>query len=672
MSRRHEDHYFSREKWVYIPLTVVMVLVIGRLFLFQVVQASELQAKGLIRRTVDQSLLPARGKIFDAAGHVLAQSMPVKGVSADPKQLAGMIAKKQYTKMSVQEIAGRLAGILGINTQSIQTQLEKTNLQWVSLAHQVNIQKAEEIARLKIPGITFSDEEERVYPMGSVAASALGIVDMAGHGLEGIEAYYDKDLYGTPGFSSTETDTGRQSVVDASSVNDPPVPGDNLTLTLDPTIQYLIDQNLAALEAQTKAKNVTMLAMDPKTGKILGLDTLPSFDPNHYTSTTPEQRKDRAISKIYEPGSTFKIVTGSAAIEEGAITPNSKFNDPGYLNVDGRVIKNWDSGTQPLGKATFTQGMERSSNVVLAQVGLKLGMSSFYKYLRAFGFGQKTGVDIAGEESGLLVPQDKAGPVELATMSFGQANMVTPIQLLTAICAVANGGTLYKPYIVDKITSPDGQVVSRNQPVAVRRVISQETASEMTQVLENVVRKGTGYLAAIPGINVAAKTGTAQKVDPKTGRYSNRDYIASFAAYAPAENPKIALLIVIDSPQGPVHDGGPLGGPRAKAVLEGALRHFGVPAAQNTQSTVTLPGNTPVRPSPKPVVPQGTPTEGEAVVPDLTGLTMRQAGETLGKAELHFNFQGVGLVAQQNPAPGKVVPKGTRVEVKFAVLGQSP
>ncbi|WP_240986828.1 penicillin-binding protein [Acididesulfobacillus acetoxydans] len=649
-----------------------MVLVIGRLFLFQVVQAAELQAKGLIRRTVDQSLLPARGKIFDSAGHVLAQSMPVKGVSADPKQLAGMIDKKQYTKMSVQEIAGRLAGILGQNTQSILTQLEKTNLQWVSLAHQVNIQKAEEIARLKIPGITFSDEEERVYPMGSVAASALGIVDMAGHGVEGIEAYYDKDLYGTPGFSSTETDTGRQSVVDASSVNDPPIPGDNLTLTLDPTIQYLIDQNLDILEAQTKAKNVTIIAMDPKTGKILGLDTRPSFDPNHYTSTTPEQRKDRAISKIYEPGSTFKIVTGSAALEEGTITPNSKFNDPGYLNVDGRVIKNWDSSTQPLGKATFTQGMERSSNVVLAQVGLKLGMSSFYKYLRAFGFGQKTGVDIAGEESGLLVPQDKAGPVELATMSFGQANMVTPIQLLTAICAVANGGTLYKPYIVDKITTPDGQVVSRNKPAVVRRVISQETATEMTQVLENVVRKGTGYLAAIPGINVAAKTGTAQKVDPKTGRYSNKDYIASFAAYAPAENPKIALLIVIDSPRGPVHDGGPLGGPRAQAILEGALRHFGVPVAQNTQSTVTLPGNTPVRPSPKPVVPQGTPAVGETVVPDLTGLTMRQAGETLGKAELHFNFQGVGLVVRQSPAPGKVVPKGTRVEVKFAVLGQSP
>ncbi len=672
LRRKKAPGYFAREWIVYLVLAVGFAAVSLKLVWFQVFQASALEAKGIERRTVDQSLLPDRGTIYDAQGHVLAQSMPVKEVYADPKSLNELIAKGQYTKMTQEEISLKLAGILQQSAPDILAKLSKDQL-WVSLAHQVDIHKSEEIMQLKIPGIGLREEAKRVYPMDALAASVLGIVNASGHGVEGLEAAYDKTLFGQTGFASEEQDTGSRSIVDATHQDDPAQAGNNLSLTLDSTIQYLLEQQLDDLAKTTKAKSVTILAMDPKTGKILGLGSRPTFNPNDYAKVAPEERRNRAISMAYEPGSTFKIITGSAALEEGAVSPDEKFADPGYYQVGPRRITNWDSDQNSHGKLTFTQGMELSSNVVLAQVGQKLGMKPFYTYLKAFGFGAKTGVDLAGEESGLLVPIEKAREIELATMSFGQANLVTPIQMLTAISAVANGGTLYKPYIVDKVTTLDGKLVSQTKPEAIRQVISKATATEMTGILEKVVDEGTGHSVAIPGVKVAAKTGTSQKVDPKTGQYSKTDFIASFTAYAPADDPKIALLIVIDSPQGESHQGGVLGAPRAKAILEGALQYYGIPVAKDTESIVVpVRSDAPVRPMPKTVVPERQPLKGEAVVPDLIGMTMRQAGETLGKLELHFNFTGQGLVQSQNPAAGKVVAKGTLVDVKFASLGQSP
>jgi len=642
--------------------------VLGRLVTLQIVQAADLKAKGIERRTSDKSLQPERGTIFDAQGNVLAQSIPVKEIYADPKTLSDLIVKKQFKKTK-EDVAKELGSILAIKPQDILDKLTK-NLSWVSLAHQVDVHKADEIMALKIPGVGLNEEEKRVYPMGNFAASALGIVNQEGHGVEGVESYYDKVLFGMPGFKSQQQDTKARSILDALHQSDPSRPGNCISLTLDSTIQYFVEQQLNELQQATKANSVTILAMDPMTGRILGMGSRPTFDPTDYSKVTPEVRRNLAIGMSYEPGSTFKIVTGSAALEEGVIHPSDTFKDPGYLKIAPRTITNWDSDQKPHGNLTFTQGMLMSSNVVLAQVGMKLGKDSFYTYLRAFGFGSKTGVDISGEESGLLLPQDKVRDIDLATMSFGQTNSVTPIQLLTAISAVANGGTLYRPYIVDKITTPDGQLVQQQKPTPVRQVITKATAMQMTKILEQVVTDGTGQLAKIPGINVAGKTGTAQKVESKTGQYSTTDFIASFAAYAPAENPKIAVLVIIDSPkEGESHQGGTLGGPRAKAIIEGALQYYGFPVAKDTQSTVTIsPSDSAVRPSPKPVIPERSPVGGEVIIPDLTGMTMRQVGDTLAKSELHFNFTGSGLVNLQSPQAGKVVVKGTTIEVKFSSL----
>jgi len=668
--RKHSVRYFSRDRWVHWILLLAITLVLGRLVTLQIVQAADLKAKGIERRTSDKSLRPERGAIYDSQGNVLAQSIPVKEIYADPKTLQDLITNNKF-KSTKQDVANQLASILAINPQDILDKLNKNNLSWVSLVHQVDIKKADEIMALKIPGIGLNDEEKRFYPMGNFAASALGIVNQEGHGVEGVEAYYDKALFGNPGFKSQEQDTKARSILDALHQIDPTRPGNGVTLTLDSTIQYFVEQQLNELQQATKANSVTILAMDPKTGRILGMGSRPTFDPTEYAKATPDARRNLAIGMSYEPGSTFKIITGSAALEERVISPSDTFKDEGFLRIPPRLITNWDSDQRGShGNPTFTQGMELSSNVVLAQVGLKLGKESFYTFLKAFGFGTKTGIDISGEESGLLLPKDKVREIDLATMSFGQSNSVTPIQLLSAISAVANGGTLYRPYIVDKITTTDGQLVQQNKPTAVRQVITKATATQMTEILKKVVSEGTGHLAEIPGINVAGKTGTAQKVDPKTGQYSTTDFIASFAAFAPAEDPKIAVLVIIDTPkEGGSHQGGTLGGPRAKAIIEGALQYYGFPVAKGTESTVTIsPSDTAVRPAPKPVIPERAPVAGEVVIPDLTGMTMRQVGDVLAKSELHFNFDGSGLVNSQAPLAGKVVVKGSAVEVKFSPL----
>ncbi|KUO76347.1 MAG: cell division protein FtsI [Desulfosporosinus sp. BRH_c37] len=646
----------------------MVTLVLARLVTLQIVEASDLKAKGIERRTTDKSLRPERGTIYDAQGNVLAQSIPVKEIYADPKTLSDLIIKKQF-KQTKEDVAKELGSILAIKSQDILDKLNK-NSSWVSLAHQVDIDKADKIMALKIPGVGLNEEEKRFYPMGNFAASALGIVKLDGHGVEGVESYYDKVLFGMPGFKSQEQDIKARSILDALHQSDPTRPGNCISLTLDSTIQYFVEQQLNQLQQSTKAKTVTILAMDPMTGRIMGMGSRPSFDPTEYDKATPDERRNLSISMSYEPGSTFKIITGSAALEEGVIQPSDTFPDPGYLRIPPRLITNWDSDQKPHGNPTFTQGMQLSSNVVLAQVGKKLGIDSFYIYLKAFGFGSKTGIDISGEESGLLLPQEKARDIDLATMSFGQANSVTPIQLLSAISAVANGGTLYRPYIVDKITTPDGQLVQQQKPTPVRQVITKATAMQMTKILEQVVSEGTGHLAQIPGISVAGKTGTAQKVDPKTGAYSTTDFIASFTAFAPAEDPKIAVLVIIDTPkEGESHQGGSLGGPPAKAIIEGVLQYFGLSVAKDTQSTVSIsPSDSAVRPSPKPVIPERSPVGGEVIIPDLTGMTMRQVGDTLAKSELHFNFTGSGLVNLQSPQAGKVVVKGTTVEVKFSSL----
>ncbi|NLL51848.1 MAG: PASTA domain-containing protein [Peptococcaceae bacterium] len=666
----------GREFFIYFVLAIISILILGRLFYLQVIFAPELKARAVMLHNSNQPvMIYERGMIVDSQGNILAKSVPTRDVFADPKTLTASLMKnnKNMTDEELtakkKEIAEKLAAILNKDGQDILNLLSQ-NSSWVSLARQADLDKTNKIEELKIPGVGFTDTYKRVYPAGTMGASILGIVNMAGDGVEGLEYYYDKELNGEIELEAANEEAAESEETAESNLNslqNNVQTGLNLKLTLDPTIQHLVEQELDNIMLKGKPARAVILAMDPMTGKILGMGSRPTFDPNNYSQTKEEQRKNLAISMIYEPGSTFKIITGAAALEESIVTPEKKFNDPGYIIIGSRRITNWDSYYRAHGQISFTEGMQLSSNVVLAQVGEALGKDTFYTYLKSFGFGSKTKIDLAGEEQGLLIDQKIVKALELATMSFGQANLVTPIQLLTAISAVANGGNLMQPYIVEEITDQDKQTITTNAPKVVRKVLSPTTSKTMTDILVEVVENGTGASSKIPGVKVAGKTGTAQKIDPQTGRYSSTDFIASFIGYAPADNPKIAVLVIVDTPTEGIPQGGTQAGPSVKAIIEGALQYYGIPVSAQTPSDISnLEDLNPVNQAQEETFnPEGTPGKGEVVVPNVLGLTIRQAGQILGENELRYEFSGSGLAVNQFPQAGKVINKGETVKVEF-------
>lgn len=660
---KNKDKYFVREWYMYIALIVVFVLIFGKLFYLQILNASELKARAITFRGVSHNLPYERGMILDSQENILAKSVAAKDIFADPKTVKKFLNNNPDLTMT--QIADSIAEILGRDSQEILDLLD-TELSWVSIERQVDLNKADQIADLDVTGIGFTNTYKRVYPTGQLTSPILGIVNMAGDGVEGIEYYYNNELMGQKSYQTNIEITDENEQFDSRT-------GYNLKLSLDSTIQHLVEQELDKIVEDTQPKRASILAMDPMSGKILAMGSRPTFDSNNYLETNAEQRKNLNISMIYEPGSTFKIITGAAALEENLVTPEKLFNDPGYLIVNSRTITNWDSDRTVRGKISFAEGMRISSNVVLAQVGHILGKDIFQTYLKSFGFGSRTRIDIAGEEQGLLIDNSIVKDLELATMSFGQANLVTPIQLLTAVSVVANGGTLYQPYILDSIFNKDGTVLYQNKPRVVREVLSKSTSSTMNNILVDVVDKGTGSLAKIPGIQVAGKTGTAQKIDPTTGMYSETDFIATFIAYAPADNPKIAVLVVIDTPQSDVVQGGTLAAPGTKRIIEGTLQYYGIPVNTGTPSEINdlndldeLNPQLPVDEESEPTLPAKQPGKGEVSVPNLKGLTMRQAGELLGELELRYKFTGSGLASKQFPEPEQIINQGDYVEVVFS------
>ncbi len=651
----------NRIKFVRMAAVFLFLVVFARLSYLQAIAADDLSRRAVVNRTMDSRPDPERGEIFDATGKVLATSVPTKTVYIEPNVYQDAVKK---LKAPPSDKLKQLADYLKMQLPDLQAKAN-SNSKWLPLARQVDLNTAAKINKLEIPGIGFVNDSKRVYPMGNLAASVLGIVNMAGHGAEGLELGYDQDLFGVKGFLSEETDARDSGILGGVHTYEPPQDGDNLTLTVDSNIQYIVERQLDDLMVKSQPKRAVIIVMDPKSGKILAMANRPSFDPNDYPKYQEPERRDMAITSQYEPGSTFKVVTLAAALEEGITKPDKQYKDPGYLILDNQRITNWDTGSRSPGMISLTKGFEQSSNVVFGQVGLELGRDTFFKYLRGFGFGQPTGVDLPGEAGGTLLKEQTTSKFELATMAFGQANAVTPLQLLTAVCAVANGGTLYRPYVVDKVADAQGNVLQQNKPVAVRQVVSKYTADTVTRMMEDVVYHGTGGLAQINGYQVAGKTGTAQKVGPD-GKYSETDYIGSFIGFAPADNPRLAVMVVVDSAQ----KGSPLGGnvaaPRFKAIVEQSLQYLNVPPTGTGEAPPLQIQPASGKPQSKPAAPERAPAAGEGVVPDLTGLTMSEAGELLSKQGLRMNFVGTGLATGQNYPPGKVLAKGTVITVTFS------
>ena len=521
-------------------LTFGFSVIVGQLVRYQIIDHTQLNQKVLTERTREKDLPAKRGYIADVNGNLLAVDVVRWDISVSPL----LVPENRKG-----ELADRLATLLDMPRDQVSTTLT-TKADWLPLAAHVDQEAGETIADLKVDGIICEPKPLRVYPEGSLFAHLLGIVNDAGDGFYGVEGYYDLPLKGSAGKKRVEQNTGGEEIPFPPVSDSPPKAGTSLVLTVDRNIQYIVQEELQRALEEFGAESGTVVVMDPRTGAILASTSLPAYNPNDFTGTDLSLMADPVVSNLWEPGSIFKVVTWSAGLDSGTISPGTTFYDDGALEVGGRVIQNWDR--QGHGLVTMQDGLIQSLNTVASFISTSMGKDRFYTYLRRFGFGQLTEVDLDSEGPGMMkLPGDSNWfPSDLGTNSFGQGIAVTPMQMITAISAVANRGIMMKPYIVHQFITANvsgWERVVQVDPMTVRRAISEEAAKTMTQMLVTVVEREGYSKAQIPGYGIAGKTGTAQI--PTAYGYDPNHTIASFVGFAPADDPQFAILVKLDKPQ---------------------------------------------------------------------------------------------------------------------------
>ncbi len=537
-------------------------VVLFRLVTLQVLQAAELSVQADRQHQKTVSLEGARGTIVDRHGKILAMNVEVPSVFGVPT-----------TVDSPLKTARQLSPILHVRTDELERRLRQDR-RFVWLARKLDPEQGRRLDRLSLDGIGVVMEGRRFYPKGPLLAHVLGFSGMDGEGLEGVEHRYEPYLHGEKRMMVLQRDALGHTVFPKGMTERSPTPGHSLTLTIDEVIQYIVERELEDAVGRARAKSGTVIVLDPKTGAVLAMAVSPRFDPNAVSALSPDRWRNRALTDAYEPGSTMKAMMAAAAIEERVVRPNTMvFGEHGRMTVANTVIHDHER----LGWISFAQVIQKSSNIGAAKTGMALGEHRLYRYLQAFGFGQRTEIDLPGEGVGLVRDPKDWGRRSVASISIGQEIGVTPLQMVSAVAAIANDGMLMKPYVVSEIRDADNHILRQVPPQAKRRVISPETARSVTKILEGVVTDGTGTNAAIPGFRVAGKTGTAQKIDPRTGAYSASRFVASFTGYAPADNPQLAMIVVIDEPQGDTL-GGAVAAPVFSRVGEQVLSYLGVPA----------------------------------------------------------------------------------------------
>jgi len=502
-----------------------------------------------------------RGTIYDRNGKELAIEFEVSSVYAIPS----LISHREKT-------AKKLAPLLHMSEKVIRKKLETSN-SFVWLRRKIDNEIAEKIKGLHLKGIKFISEGKRFYPENELASQVIGLAGLDNQGLSGIENSFDRILKRKTKKTIRRKDGFGREVIAADTAHRSEVSGCGVVTTIDRVIQYIAEVELRKAYNETKAKLATIIVQDSKTGEILALANFPSFNGNSSSRGKYKYLKNPAISSIFEPGSTFKPIVAAALLEENLVTLKDRFYcEEGVYLFNGLPIRDHESE----GWLTFMQVLEKSSNIGMAKVGQLLGKNKLYQYARDFGFGNFTGIRLPGETPGILKKPKDWSEISLSRLSFGQGIGVTAIQLISAFSCLANGGVLMEPMIVNRIVDPNGKVVREFQPCPVREVISYKTAKVLTNILYRIVEKGTGKKARIMGYKVAGKTGTAQKFDPATGKYSDTNYIASFVGYLPAEQPKVTILVVLDEPQG-FYWGGSVAAPVFARVGLRIMRHLGIP-----------------------------------------------------------------------------------------------
>jgi len=682
-----DNREFTASERLLIVATLMFVCifaVLGRLGYLQLFRHSEYLARAARQQQRIVEITPKRGSIYDRNMDPLAMSIPVDSVFADPIDVA-----------DPQLAAQLLSRVLGIPQDILEAKLSSAEtFAWI--ARKVPPEKKEAVEALNLKGIYFQKENQRIYPKRDLAAHVLGFVDLDEKGLGGIEYQLDNQIRGKSEKIVVMADA-RQRWFDG--VEAQRERGADVVLTLDEQIQYIAERELAAAIARTRSLAGSVAVMNPNNGEILALASWPKFNPNSANEASAEARMDRAVTALYEPGSTFKLITLAAAFDQGIVRPEEVFDcENGAVYLAGHRIRDH----KPFGLLTVSDILAKSSDVGAIKIALRLGAPKFYDYIRAFGFGQLTGVDLPGESKGLLRRLENWSAISIGSISMGQEVGVTPIQLISAVSAIANGGLLYRPHVVAQMRR-DNQVLSTVGPLAPtepKRVIRPETAATLRRLMEGVILNGTGPLAHLDGWTAAGKTGSAQKIDPATGRYSRTQLIASFTGFAPISNPAVTILVSLDSPVGE-HEGGQVAAPVFKRIAEQVLPYLDVPRDvplepqpkliqvaykdRNASNLTALSDFTPTDFTAQPDLPPAKSSGinsrsaqdqapavtvavdegGDVPVPDVSGKTMREVTETCLKLGLDPFLVGSGLATNQLPAAGMKLRRGARLTVQF-------
>jgi cell division protein FtsI (penicillin-binding protein 3) len=646
--------------------------ILARLAQLQIARHEEFKQLALQRQQLTRSILAPRGVIYDSHMDELATSITASTVVAEPRK----IADKQAAAKSV-------ASILGLNAQGLLTKmLDPARQSFMIVQRRVSPKAEEQVEALKIEGVYLIDESMRVYPNRELACHALGFVNMNGDGGAGIELEYDEELKGTQGQISLDVDARRQSFRGHTEI--PPVQGSSLVLSIDRSIQYIVERELKAGVESSRASAGVAIVMESETGRILAMAGYPNFNTNTYNKYEASLWRNRSVSDIFEPGSTFKVVVAATALEAGLTRPNELIDcQMGSIIIGKHVFHDHNS----YGLLTFSQVLENSSNVGAAKLGLRLGEQRLYEGMRRFGFGAKTGIDLPGEIGGLVRDWHQWSGLSIGAISFGQEVGVTSIQILSAINAIANGGHLVHPSIVDRVIDEHGDLV-RKRNTDQTKILSPTTAAAVRDAFEGVVLRGTGKKAALEGYRAAGKTGTAQKIID--GHYSKDKFVASFIGFAPLPQPRLTVLVQLDEPKGSTY-GGQVSAPIFQKIAQEALLQLRV--APDIPRPAPAPNLAQISAGLEDYLPDATPSlpiaglensqpeaadSGEiafwvsdetAILPDFQGMAKRLVLERCMALGIRLQASGAGVAVSQTPPPGTPIAAGEICTVTFAKIG---
>ncbi len=645
--------------WVFVLLSLVFLALMGRLAQHQIINYEKLSTEALAQQTKDSTIEPSRGIIYDRNGNELASTSICYTLYV---RVSAMDSKLTNTEMK--ELAGKIAEIVDGDRDTILEKLEAES-GYLTLAKYLDKDQYKAIKELKVSALELVQGVKRYYPLGTLASQLLGSVTDDNTGRSGLELEYDQYLSGVAGRWIKSTDLNGNELVDGATEFFAAQPGLNVVTTIDQGIQYYVEKAIEEGLKKTGAEKIECIVMDPKTAEILASACTGGFDPNNPLEPADEKEKEKfktlseqeqvnylvkmwrnpLVSDTYEPGSTFKLVTSSAALEERAITMNDTFRCGKHIVVSGIRLNCWS--TRDHGVQTIKQAVGNSCNPVMVQVSKILGKTKFHKYVELYGMTEKTGIDYPGEADPITYTLDQIGPVELATMSYGHGIAITPIQLLTGACVIGNNGVLMKPHYVKALTDSEGNIVQEFEPEAVRQVISEETANNMKNIMRYVVEEGGGGAAKVTGYDIGGKTGTANKIQAGSGVYYENNYCSSFLGMAPMEDPKIAVLVMVDTPKSSIY-GSTVAAPIAKEIFTNVLRYINVEPEYTDAELKQMQSK-------------------YTTVPNITGYEVSEAIGILAGKDLTFNQAESSkdsddwIVKEQYPKAGTKVEKNSAV-----------